>query len=121
MMTPMNTKPRVTQLDVARGSITRYFIKHMSRHQILEIDAGQYDYYKDNPYYITVKLPWVVAGNLFPTTRNGLPVLSIEEQNRKIVDFYENRMMGLSRKIRNFLEFASPTVNTPTSTSPPDP
>lgn len=121
MMTPISTKPRVTKLDVARGSITRYFIKHVSRHQILEIDAGQYNFYKNNPYYIAIKLPWVVAGNLFSSTKNGQPVLSIEEQNKKIVDFYDKRMSGLSRKLQNLLEYASPVVNTPVVQTSPSP
>lgn len=114
MKSPISTKPRVTQLDIVRGSITRYFIKSISRYQVLEINREQYNIFKDNPYYVTAKMPWIVAGNLFPSVVNGRPVPSIEEQNKKIIDFYGTRMPELKRKLKNLLEFASPTVNTPT-------
>jgi hypothetical protein len=111
MNSPVSIKPRVTQLDVVRGSITRYFIKHVSRYQVLEINLEQYNMFKENPYYITVKMPWVVAGNLFPSVVNGNVLPSIEEQNQKIVNFYVKRMPELKRKLTNLLEFASPAVN----------
>jgi hypothetical protein len=110
---PIATKPKVTKTDIQRGSVVRYFAKGISKHNVVEIDAEQYDIFKNNPYYTTVKLPWIIKGNLFPSVKNGIPVLSIEEQNRKIIDFYAKRMPELKRKLKNLLEFASPTINQP--------
>ena len=110
---PIATKPKVTQADVDRGSIVRYFVKGISKINVVEINAEQYNIFKRNPYYTVVKLPWVLKGNLFPSVMNGIPVLSIEEQNKKILDFYAKRMPELSRKLTNFLEYAIPTINQP--------
>ena len=108
---PIATKPKVTQADVDRGSIVRYFVKGISKTNVVEINAEQYNIFKRNPYYTVVKLPWILKGNLFPSVMNGIPVLSIEEQNKKILDFYAKRMPELSRKLTNFLEYASPILN----------
>jgi len=108
---PKATKPKVTQADVQRGSIVRYFAKGVSKSAVTEIDVEQYNIFKNNPYYTVVKMPWVLKGNLFPSVVNGKPVLSIEEQNKKILDFYAKRMPELKRKLKNFLEYASPVIN----------
>lgn len=110
---PIATKPKVTQADVDRGSIIRYFVKGISKATAVEVNVEQYNIFKRNPYYTVVKLPWVLKGNLFPSIVNGVPVLSIEEQNKKILDFYAKRMPELRRKLKNFLEYASPTINQP--------
>jgi hypothetical protein len=96
-----------------KGSITRYFIKHISQHNIIEINLEQYNTFKNDPYYITVQFPWVIKGTVFSYTINGRRVLSVGEQNKKIVEFYSKRMPGLERKIKNLTQFAIMTINTP--------
>jgi hypothetical protein len=115
MISPISYKPIVLQSDYANGAITRYFVKNISRHTIIEVDDKQYDMLKNNVYYTCVTIPWVIRGNLFTTTINDNPVLSIEEQNKRIVEFYSKRMPGLKRRLKNLMEFAIVTVNTSTS------
>lgn len=110
---PTSTKPKITKTDIERGSIIRYFAKNISRPTVTEISPEQYNMFKSNPYYVTVKLPWIIKGNLFPSVVDGRQILSIEEQNRKIIDFYGKQIPELKRKLRNLLEFATPTINQP--------
>lgn len=110
---PLSTKPKITKSDIERGSIIRYFAKNVSRHMVTEISSDQYNIFKNNPYYVTAKLPWIIKGNLFPSVVDGRQVLSIEEQNRKIIDFYGKQIPELKRKLTNLLEFATPTINQP--------
>ncbi len=43
---PIATKPKVTQADVDRGSIVRYFVKGISKTNVVEINAEQYNIFK---------------------------------------------------------------------------
>ena len=99
--TPVRCKPRIVQSDLNRGSFIRYFVKHVSRPKITEINIEQYNFFKTNPYYIVIKLPWIIKGN----------VEFIQEQNQKIIDFYNKRMPGLHRIIKDLLEYATPTID----------
>lgn len=105
MMLPISYKPTITQQDVVIGKITRYFTYRLSSNEVVEIDSDQYNLFKDNPYYVTVKLPWVIRGNLHTMVAAGYPVLSVEEQNRRIVNFYSNTIPQLKRKLRNLTEY----------------
>lgn len=113
MISPISYKPIVTDRDLKFGSITRYFAKYVSSHGITEIDKQQYTILKSNPYYITIEIPWIITGNLYPASVGRNKIFSIQEQNKKIVDFYDKKLPGLSRKLKNLLEYASPTINTP--------
>jgi hypothetical protein len=113
MNIPISYKPKVLQSDIDRGSIVRYFVKPISRHNIIEINGEQFNTFKNDPYYIAIQIPWIVKGFLFSTVVRNVQVLSLEEQNRKIVTFYSKRMPGLERKLKNMMELAIVTVNTP--------
>lgn len=101
IITPVRYKPRIVQSDIERGSIIRYFAKHVSRPTITEVNIEQYNFFKTNPYYIVVKLPWIIKGT----------VSVVEEQNQKILNYYNKRMPGLHRIIRDLLEYGIPTID----------
>lgn len=113
MISPINSRPIVTKEDIQRGSIVRYFVKFISRPQIFEVNLQQYKIFEKDPYYISIKMPWIVAGNLFPVNMGNKEILSVEQQNKKIVEMHDKQLPGLRRIIRNYLEFATPTINKP--------
>ncbi len=49
---PIATKPKVTQADVDRGSIVRYFVKGISKTNVVEINAEQYNIFKRTSFSI---------------------------------------------------------------------
>lgn len=114
MIQPISYRPKITRADYTRGVISRYFTQYVSNRTVVEIDENQYNFFKDNPYYITVKLPWVLVGNLYTTPS----VLSVEEQNRRIVQYYSRILPTLPRYVKDFLEYVQPTINTRPAPTP---
>lgn len=115
MQLPLDTRPTITTSDIRRGAVMRYFAQSVSTRKIYEIDQEQYNTFRTDPYYVTAQIPWVITGNLYTEVVGNNTIMSIPEQNERIVAFYEKTMPGLSRKLRNFVEYASPTINTPTT------
>jgi hypothetical protein len=106
MKFPSTSNPIITKGDLERGSIIRYFVKHTSRQTVTEINSEQYNIFKNNPYYIVVKLPWIIVG---PLSSDGSGKLSVDEQNLKIINYYNKKMHGLNRKLRDTLEYYTGT------------
>jgi len=97
MTIPLEARPILTDVDIRRGSVLRYFAQSVSTRKIYEIDRNQFNIFNRDPYYVTVQLPWVIVENAV--------TLSVSEQNTRIIDFYERTMPGLARKLRNPLEY----------------
>lgn len=110
-MVPQSYKPKITESDMNAGSIARYFVKFISNPSIVEVDKDQYEYFKNNSYYTAIKIPWMITGNLNTVVTNNVERLGIEDQNKKIVQYFNQQLPGLNRKIKNFLQFANPTIN----------
>lgn len=113
MQIPLDTRPIITSSDIIRGAITRFFAQSVSTRKIYEIDKEQYNTFSKDPYYTVEQIPWIIRGKLYTEVVNNTTILSVSEQNERIVKFYERSIPGLSRKLKNFLEYTSPTVNTP--------
>lgn len=108
MITPVSYRPKITQQDINRGAISRYFVQYVSGRSVIEVDENQYNIFKNNPYYVTVKMPWVLTGNLHTSGS----VLSVEEQNQRILNYYSQTLPGLRKQVRSAGEYTSPTINT---------
>lgn len=64
MMTePLGNRPKITIDNIRQGYITRYFIRHISSRDILEIDEHQYKIFISNRSYETVTLKWFIVGD----------------------------------------------------------
>lgn len=105
MQTPFDVRPQITNKNITDNSVTRYFVQSISTTRIYEVDKRQYDWFTNTPYYTTVKLPWIIVGNMETKTLNGHVILSVEEQNKNIVEYYNQKMPGLKHKLRNFTEY----------------
>ena len=113
MNTPLDARPLITDADIRRGSVLRYFAQSVSTRKIYEIDRVQFNIFKNDPYYVAIQLPWVITGKLESTVVNNNTILGVREQNERIANFYNRTMPGLTRKLKNYLEFTSPTINEP--------
>lgn len=105
MNTPLDARPLITDADIRRGSVLRYFAQSVSTRKIYEIDRVQFNIFKKDPYYVAIQLPWVITGQLESTTVNNNVVLGVREQNERIINFYNRTVPGLNRKLRDPLEY----------------
>lgn len=122
MASPTTNKPKITKDDITVGYVKRYFVRHVSRRQVTEVDPTQYRQFSNNPYYQTLTLNWVIGGNDVDLTgSNGLPIRGAAYQNTKIAEHYNGQMQGIATLLRNPLEFFSGTrlKDQPTTVIPP--
>ena len=110
MPTPKTSKPKLTNNDISSGFLSRYFVKHISRPQVYEVDAQQYRSFSNDPYYQHITLNWVIGGNDKDITgNNGFIIRGAEYQNTKIAQHYNSKMAGIANHLKNPLEFFSGT------------
>jgi len=105
MQTPIDTRPRITNEEIRNKFVTRYFVQLISTKKIYEVDKVQYDFFVNNSYYIVVELPWSIMGNINTEIINGQLQLGLIDKNYKVVEYYNTKMPGLIRKLRNPLEY----------------
>lgn len=107
-MMPHSTKPKITQADITSGYVTRRFIKHVSRPTVVEVSAAQYNIFAGNGYYQRLSFQWVIGGtDIDIPTVGGQVILGAKSQNEILTAYYDKQMSGLSRILRNPLEFFS--------------
>ena len=111
--TPLSNRPKITDKDILAGYITRYFIKRVSTNKIIEVDKNQYDVFKNNPFYENLEMKWVIGGyDKDITSADGQMIYGAGHRNEVSLDFYEKKMSGLKRIIRNPLEYFNGTYVT---------
>lgn len=61
--------PTVVQTDIARGYMTRYFVRQANHKTgyITEVSQTDYNSFKSNSFYQTLVLPWRISGPLDDT------------------------------------------------------
>ena len=105
---PLSNRPKITTTDVIAGYITRYFVQSISTKKIVEVDKNQYDVFKNNPFYQSLKIKWIIGGYDKDTTAaDGQPLYGAGHKNQVSLDFYDKKMPGLTKMIRNPLEYFS--------------
>lgn len=115
MAEPLVSKPKITRSDVAKGYITRYFVRMVSSNKITEVDKSQYDTFKSNPFYQNLQMNWVITGNDENTkTSDGKVAYGVKHQNSVLMEYYNQEMPGISGSVlRNPLEYFNGTkINT---------
>lgn len=105
MQTPIDTRPKITATEIRSTFVTRYFVQMVSTKKIYEVDKKQYQTFSSNPYYITIQLPWVIVGDLDTKTLNNTIILGVADKNVNITDYYNQKMVGLKKKLSNPLEY----------------
>ena len=105
MQTPIQTRPLITNIEVRNKFVTRYFVQMISTKNIYEVDKVQYDFFSNNSYYTAIQLPWIIVGKIDNETVGNNLILGVKDKNLNIVDYYNQTMQGLKRKLRNPLEY----------------
>lgn len=89
--------PSPTERDYRRGYITRYFIQRANDEKsvIYEVDSRGFSTFKENPFYRTASLEWVIIGEGD----------KVRELNRKSILYSAKDMKYLSLYLPNLLQF----------------
>ena len=113
MTTPYSNRPKITQIDISNGYVTRYFVRNVSTRMVTEIDKKQYEAFKNNVLYERIEFPWVITGlaNDQLSTDNKI-IYGTKHKNTVTTQFYNKRLPGLDRVLRNPLEYFIGTLNT---------
>ncbi len=112
MTTPLTNKPKITQIDINNGYVTRYFVRNVSTKVVTEVDKKQYDTFKQNTLYETVDFPWVITGlanDVIAT--DGKIIYGTKHKNTVTTQFYDKKLPGLTRLLNNPLEYFQGTRN----------
>lgn len=112
-MTTLNTnKPKITQADINNGYVMRYFVRNVSTKVVTEIDKKQYETFKNNVLYEKLELQWRITGfaNNILATDNNI-IYGTKHSNTVTTQFYEKRLPGLQRILKNPLEYFQGTMN----------
>ena len=101
-------------ISINQEQLQRYFLQRKNDiTDITEIDVDQYDLFNnsqiDPNLYVSVKLTWYISGTVDDETINGSKKLGIISKNRNAVRYAEQRMLGISKKLSNLLEFYTDT------------
>lgn len=106
MNTPYTNKPKITQADINNGYVMRYFVRNLSTKLVTEIDKKQYEAFKNNVLYEKLELQWRITGfaNDIITKDNKI-IYGTKHSNTITTQFYDKRLSGLQRVLRNPLEY----------------
>ncbi len=106
MTTPYSTRPKITQVDIRSGFVTRYFVRHISTKLITEVDKKQYEAFTTNVLYELVYFPWVITGFANDTlSSDGAVIYGTKHKNTVTTQFYDKKLPGLTRLLKNPLEY----------------
>ena len=110
---PRSNRPKITERNITDGYVMRYFVKQISSKKVIEVDKNQYDVFKNNPFYENLEMKWVIGGyDKDITSADGQMIYGAGHRNEVSLDFYEKKMSGLKRVIRNPLEYFNGTYVT---------
>lgn len=103
---PLSNRPVITSKDILSGYVTRYFARNTSTKLITEIDKIQYEMFRNNALYETLDIPWIITGLANDTVSSDNKIIyGTKHKNTVTINFYENKMPGLNRVLRNPLEY----------------
>jgi hypothetical protein len=107
-MYPISNRPKITQQDIARGYVSRYFVKYLNSKKIVEVDKQQYFKFVTNTSYQTIEIKWIIGGYDNDTLVNRDQILyGAETQNKNQKEIYNQIMPGVARMLPNPLEYFS--------------
>ena len=108
----------ITNEDIKRGFIYRYFIKKVNELIIYEIDEKQYEDWQsqliDPNLYVAVEILWGITGNLEDTIKDNISITSVATKNKKQIETVKNTIPELGKYLTNLTEFFVDTnINIP--------
>lgn len=99
--------PVITQNDVRRGYIKRYFVRNRNYlENLTEISEATYNDLKNNLLYITAEVNWKIIGKLDTyITPAGATVYGVLDLNKKAIARADLTIEGLVSYIIDYKEF----------------
>ena len=104
-------KPEPTEDDFILGYFNRYFAKKINDLRVFEISEDSYDKILANNttsarLYTAIKIAWKLTGPKNDVTIGTFTTVSgIEDTNKRMVKLYNEKFLGLSKHVTNFVEF----------------
>jgi hypothetical protein len=104
---PQQISPIVTQKDVTNKYMIRYFVRQVNDQlYVVEVNKQQYESFKTNPRFITVKIKWKIIGKKETTVlSSGAKIYGVDDQNRIEVETADLTFGGLRSYITSYLEY----------------
>jgi hypothetical protein len=89
------------------GYINRYFVQKINDLIITEVNKNKYNQISSTVYN-KLSIRWIISGSKNNVYKNKiLDRIGVTEQNVKILNVSENKMMGIKNYLNNPLEFWS--------------
>ena len=104
---PVYFKPFPITKDYVKGYINRYFVQKINDLIITEVNKNKYNEISSTVYN-KLSIRWIISGPKNNVYKNKiLNRIGVTEQNVKILNVSENKMMGIKNYLNNPLEFWS--------------
>ena len=115
-----NTIPSVTQKDINRGYMPRYFATRANqiRDQVYEISLRDYHTFTGNRFVVLGHLTWMIDGDLedktitvytgnpsFPEGREPIIIPGVLTQNKASVMFLSKKIPAIKSYLRKYDQF----------------
>lgn len=100
--------PIVTKKDAENKFINRYFVKKANEPSLIyETNKSTFETFSKNPFFVTVKLKWVVVGKKDSYLKAGTSIqfLGVADLNEREVSKADLTFGGLFNYIKDYLEF----------------
>ena len=102
---PVYFKPFPKTKDYSLGYINRYFVQKINDLIITEVNKNKYNEISSTVYN-KLSIRWIISGPKNNVYKNKiLDRIGVTEQNVKILNVSENKMMGIKNYLNNPLEF----------------
>lgn len=102
---PVYFKPFPKTKDYSLGYINRYFVQKVNDLIITEVNKNKYNEISSTVYN-KLSIRWIISGPKNNVYKNKiLNRIGVTEQNVKILNVNENKMMGIKNYLNNPLEF----------------
>lgn len=101
---PFPTPPTITNVDIDKGYITRYFLKFLSNKIVIEINKSQFDIFAKNSLYQTISFKWYITGNIEDRTDNRVGE-GVRTKNQRAINYYSSIMPDLQFTIKGPLQY----------------
>ena len=97
--------PNPTEQDYINKSFVRYFLKHVTKQNIIEVTKENYEN-SDVVFYEKHSLEWYISGPKNNIVKNNvIQNNGVYEKNKKTIIESEKVFSGISKKINNYLQF----------------
>lgn len=102
---PKSYVPQITNDDIKRGYIYRFFVQKNNQLGIIEVN--ELNYINIPKFlYSKISLKWVIIGNKYDVVKNNIIYeFGVFTLNKNTIFENETKMPGIKNKVTDYLEF----------------